>query len=77
MRSGDSVQRLRCAATVLPTGARPALADVVALWAEDKTTTRAFAEHNTIEFPIGYGADAAAEWRSGGAAVSWAPFRAR
>jgi hypothetical protein len=44
--------------------AQPILAEVgskvVALWAEDEATTKTSAEQDTIELPIGYGADAAA-----------------
>jgi peroxiredoxin len=54
--------------------AQPTLAEagakVVALWAENKATTTRFAEQNTIKFPIGYGADAAAVATATGAFVN-------
>jgi peroxiredoxin len=44
--------------------AEPKLAEVgakvVALWVDDEATTKEFVEKNKIQFPIGYGVDAAA-----------------
>lgn len=54
--------------------AQPKLADVgakvVALWVDDEATTKDFVEKNKIQFPIGYGADAAAVAAATGAFVN-------
>ncbi|HEX5200476.1 peroxiredoxin family protein [Paractinoplanes rhizophilus] len=45
-------------------------ARVVALSVDDEPTTRAFADKNKLQFPIGYGADAAAVAKVTGAVVN-------
>jgi peroxiredoxin len=43
---------------------------VAAIWVENEATTKAFTEQHTIEFPIGYAADAAALAAATGAFVN-------
>jgi len=54
--------------------AQPKLAEagakVVALWVDDEATTKEFIEKNKVQFPIGYGADAAAVAEATGAFVN-------
>ena len=57
--------------------AEPKLAEVgakvVALWVDDEATTKEFTAKNKIQFPIGYGADAAAVASATGAFVNPEP----
>jgi len=54
--------------------AQPKLAEVgakvVALWVDDEETTKEFTEKNKVQFPVGYGADAATVAAATGAFVN-------
>jgi peroxiredoxin len=58
----------RAAAKLTETGIK-----VVAMWTEDETATKDFADKNNIQFPIGYGVDAAAVAEATGAFVNTEP----
>ena len=49
-------------------------ARVAAVWVDDEATTKDFIEQHTIEFPIGYAADAAAVAEATGALVNPNPI---